>query len=257
MIYIFGDLQETPDITRTFAYGNTRLPKHPLGIVKTCEDLGLECTIYQHLASMKLPVISRHGSKGGRFIDGMYTLPQYLTHITGIVIISDTGVYSDHNLVISKCDLGLTKFSISKKKEERIDYRRVMAIPVKIYKDQNHPTLRDDVYKGLEFQDHANLYHQLQKITNGPQLNFLQRVTNVKEQLQTLEQSVIKRTQESITRADQDTGKLISRLPSDATTLNMASRRFFKVIGDICTHAGLSKLVPVVNNPLNRINRKK
>jgi hypothetical protein len=257
MIYIFGDLQDTPDITRTFAYGNTRLPKHPLGIVKTCEDLGLECTIYQHLASMKLPVISRHGSKGGRFIDGMYTLPQYLTHITGIVIISDTGVYSDHNLVISKCDLGLTKFSISKKKEERIDYRRVMAIPVKIYKDQNHPTLRDDVYKGLEFQDHANLYHQLQKITNGPQLNFLQRVTNVKEQLQTLEQSVIKRTQESITRADQDTGKLISRLPSDATTLNMASRRFFKVIGDICTHAGLSKLVPVVNNPLNRINRKK
>jgi len=172
MIYIFGDLQDTPDNTRTCAYGSTKIPKHPLGIVKTCEDLGLECTIYQHLASMELPVVSRHGSKGGCFIDGMYTLPQYLTHITGIVIIPDTGEYSDHNLVISKCDLGLTKFSISKEKEERIDYRRVMAIPVKIYKDQDHPTLRDDVYKGLEFQDHANLYCQLQKIANDPQLNF-------------------------------------------------------------------------------------
>jgi hypothetical protein len=48
---------------------------------------------------MERPIIFRHGSKGGRFIDGMYITKQELTQVTGITIIQDTGIYSDHDLV--------------------------------------------------------------------------------------------------------------------------------------------------------------
>jgi hypothetical protein len=41
---------------------------------------------------MERPIISRHGSKGGRFIDGMYTTKQGLTQVTGITVIQDTGI---------------------------------------------------------------------------------------------------------------------------------------------------------------------
>jgi len=41
LIYIFGDLQDTPDRSRMFYYGTNSIIKHPLGIVQTCEDCGL------------------------------------------------------------------------------------------------------------------------------------------------------------------------------------------------------------------------
>jgi hypothetical protein len=71
LIYIFGDLQDTPDDSKNFYDGKNRIAKHPLGIVKTCEDIGLQCMIYKHWNEIERPIISRHGSKGGRFIDGM------------------------------------------------------------------------------------------------------------------------------------------------------------------------------------------
>ncbi|MFN9979433.1 MAG: hypothetical protein ACK53Y_05945, partial [bacterium] len=46
-IYVFGDLQDTPDNTKNFNYGKCRIPKHPLGIIKTCEDSNLSCTAYK------------------------------------------------------------------------------------------------------------------------------------------------------------------------------------------------------------------
>jgi hypothetical protein len=73
-------------------------------------------------------IISRHGLKGGRFIDGMYTDKNGLHYITGITIIKDTGVYSDHGLDISKCDRGIKNFKLSREKEERYDFRRIMNI---------------------------------------------------------------------------------------------------------------------------------
>ena len=48
LIYIFGDLQDTIDDSKNFYYGKSRIAKHLLGIVKTCEDIGLQCTIYKH-----------------------------------------------------------------------------------------------------------------------------------------------------------------------------------------------------------------
>jgi len=76
IIFIFGDLQDTPDNSKNFHYSRCRIPKHPLGVAKTCEEEGLTCTIYKHLDSLAKPIISRHGTQGGRFIDGMYTCSQ-------------------------------------------------------------------------------------------------------------------------------------------------------------------------------------
>lgn len=182
--FVFGDLQDTPDGTRNFVYGSTRIAKHPLGVVKTCEELGMQCTVYKHLPLMDKPVTSRHGSKGGRFLDGMYTFPQYLPIITGISIIQDTGIFSDHDLVINKCDLGLQVFCISKEKEERFDFRQIMAIPVSFQKDQDHPTLREDVFKGIEYKNHAKLLELLNQVCADPQYDIMNQITTVKNQLE-------------------------------------------------------------------------
>jgi len=37
VMYTFGDLQDMPDSSKFSSYGNCRIPKHPLGIVKACE----------------------------------------------------------------------------------------------------------------------------------------------------------------------------------------------------------------------------
>jgi hypothetical protein len=113
IIYVMGDLQDTPDNSNTFHYGSCRIAKHPLGIVKTCENADLLCSIYHHSEHMEKPIISRHGTKGGRFIDGTYTCIQGMEKVTGITIVKDTGINSDHDLVISKLDLGIEKFQVS------------------------------------------------------------------------------------------------------------------------------------------------
>ena len=78
IIYVMGDLQETPDNYKIFHCDRCRIPKHPLGIIKTCEELGLSCNIYQHMETLERPIVSRHGLKGGRFIDGMFACQQGL-----------------------------------------------------------------------------------------------------------------------------------------------------------------------------------
>jgi hypothetical protein len=77
-IFVFGDLQDVPDGSKNFYYGTCKIPKNPLGIIKTCEGRNLSCSIYQHLDTLEKQIISRHGSRGGRFIDGMYTCSQGL-----------------------------------------------------------------------------------------------------------------------------------------------------------------------------------
>jgi len=255
-IFVFGDLQDTPDETKTFIYGSTRIAKHPLGIVKTCEEFGMQCTIFQHLHAMDKPVTSRHGSKGGRFLDGMYTFPKYLPLITGITILQDTGIFSDHDLVISKCDLGIQLLSISKEKEEKIDFKQIMAIPVNTQRGHDHPTLREDVFKGAEYRSHAKLLNLLQEICEDPQYKILDQITTVKNQLESLENEIINRTKQDISPEDQIHGKLIQRIPLDAQRLNDASHRFFEIIYDICRHARLSRRVPIINNMANQTKRQ-
>jgi hypothetical protein len=94
-------------------------------------------------------VISRHGSKGGRFIDGMYSEASQMYYINGITILQDTGILSDHDLVISKFELGLKKYDVSKAKEERIEYREIMNIPVDMLPNAEHPTLSDRVKEAI------------------------------------------------------------------------------------------------------------
>ena len=108
-----------PDNSKRFHVGPCRIPKHPLDIVQTCEH-----------AQLKIPIISRHGSKGGQFIDGMYACSKGLEKITGIFIVEDAGIHSDHDLIISKIDMGIIPYEINKAKEERIDFKRIMGIPV-------------------------------------------------------------------------------------------------------------------------------
>ena len=174
MVYIYGDLQDAPDNSKNFYYGTNNIVKHPLGIVQTCENLGLDCTIYQHIESLTKPIISRRGAKGGRFIDGMYSDRQGISCIVGISIITDTGIASDHDLVISKCDLGLKHFNLSNEKEERIDFRSIMNIPMMHDTQQNHPTVSTSTFKGMQFQQHAELYQQLQNICFKPELDIMQ-----------------------------------------------------------------------------------
>jgi len=196
LIYIYGDLQDTLDHSRAFFYGNSNIAKHPLGIVHTCENLGLQCTIYQHMDSMSKPVISRHGAKGGRFIDVMYTLPQGLSYIQGITIVTDTGIFSDHHdLVISKFDLGIKRFKISEEKEERIDYKSIMNIPMTIKLGTDHPVINDSVYKGLQYQQHVALYNQIQEICKSPDHGIIDRIEDIEGRLRDFEIEVIDRTE--------------------------------------------------------------
>ena len=52
----------------------------------------------------------------------MYTTAQGLNYVTGITIVQDTGILSDHDMVISKLDLGIESFSISTEKEEWFNF---------------------------------------------------------------------------------------------------------------------------------------
>jgi len=239
--YVFGDLQDTPNNSRSFHYGNCRIPKHPLGIVKACEDANLTCTIFKHLDTMELPVISRHGTKGGRFIDGMFTTQQGLLHITGTIIIQDTGIQSDHDMVVSKLDLGLKKFIISTAKEERVNYQLIMNIPLRQTNDSDHPVLDDNVYKGVDFRHHQQLYATLQQITKEEK--FQTHITAIKDRLEMLEEIIIERTKMTINPDDQKAGKLVTRLPDDAVCINTASTDFFALIHDICKEAGIVSVV--------------
>jgi hypothetical protein len=137
-LYVFGDLQDTPDNSKIFHSGSCRIAKHPLGIVQNCEDFGLTCSIYAHVETKKHPIISHHGSKGGRFIDGMYTSNVSLADILGISIIEDAGIHSDHDLVVSKIDLGIEQFQINKEQEERFDFKSIMNTPVILKADADH-----------------------------------------------------------------------------------------------------------------------
>jgi hypothetical protein len=73
---------------------------------------------------------------------------QGLPHVTGITIIQDTGIFSDHYMIISKCDFGIEKFEIFKDKEERIDFHCIMNISMVVKQGHDHPSLNNDVYKG-------------------------------------------------------------------------------------------------------------
>jgi len=194
IIFIYGDLQDTPDNSKNFHYGKCRIPKHPLGITKTCEDMGLSCTIYQHMESLDKPIIFRHGTKGGRFIDGMYTCHQGLERVMGITIVNDTGINSDHMLVVSNIDLGIQKFELSTDREERIDFRRIMNIPMHIKCGETHPSSNTNIYKGADFRVHAQLYDAIQKACKDPNKNYMNKIIELQTGLQELELNVIAKT---------------------------------------------------------------
>jgi hypothetical protein len=248
IILIYGDLQDAPDNSKNFHYGKCRIPKHPLGITKTCEDMGLSCKIYQHMESLDKPMISRHGTKGGRFIDGMYTCHQGLERVMGIATVDDTGINSDHVLIVSNIDLGIQKFEVSTDREERIDFKRIMNIPMHIKHGETHPSLNMNVYKGANFRVHEQLYDAIQKACNDPNKNFMNKIIELQTGLQALELEVIAKTKAKISEVSQKNGKLIQRTKHDANIINDALSQFFSLINDICCKADLASKVPIVSS---------
>jgi len=190
IIIIYGHLQDAPDNSKNFHYGKCRIPKHPLGITKTCEDMGLSCKIYQHMESLDKPIISRHGTKGGHFIDGMYTSHQGLERVMGIATVNDTGINSDHMLIVSNIDLGIQKFEVSTDREERIDFKRIMNIPMHVKHRETQSSLNMNVYKGADFRVHEQLYDAIQKACNDPNKNFMNKIIELQTGLQALELEV-------------------------------------------------------------------
>lgn len=256
LIYVFGDLQDTPDQSRNFHFGTCRVPKHPLGIVKTCENKGLICTVYQHLHTLDKPIISRHGTKGGRFLDGMYTSSSGLPNVLGIQIVHDAGVNSDHDLVINKLDFGIKKFQMSREKEERFNFQKIINIPVLKKPGEDHPSLNYSVFKGNEFRLQEQLYNELQSIVSDPEHRFMHRLEDIRSKLEQCELDVIERTKRLITPEDQANGKLIPRTPEDAALINETSAAFFTLLNDICREANLASMVRVLKPPPGAINKR-
>jgi len=200
------------------------------------------------MESLEKPIISRHGTKGGRFIDGMYTCDQGLQKITGISLIPDSGIFSDHVLVVTKINLGIEILEVNKEQEECIDFKRIMNIPVRYKTGDNHPCINEQVYKGAEFAIHAKLYNDLQKITNESSNGFQDRITLIHSQLEQFEKGVIDRTTTTISSEEQLAGKLVKRTPLDAKRINTASHEFFTLINDVCRVAGLASMVAFVQS---------
>jgi hypothetical protein len=204
---------------------------------------------------MEKPVVSRHGAKGGRFIDGMYTTNHELAYVKGITIIQDTGIFSNHDLVISKIDLGIEKFTISNEKEERFDYKQIMNIPVFYKQGHDHPTLSENVFKGADFRHHSELYHQLQEIVEDQQFDFMGKISDVKATLENLKRDIIERTKSTINPEEQEAGKLVNRLLVDAICINNASTQIFDIIRDICRQAQLTNKVNIIPSAAHQRKR--
>ena len=139
----------------------------------------------------------------------MYTCSQGLQKITGISLIEDTGTNSDHVLVLSKIDLGIEIFQASKEQEERVDFKRIMNIPMWYKPGEQHPSINQNVYKGADFRMHVKLYDDIQEVIHDASNGFLKIIQDIHDQMQQLEIKVIQRTKNTISIEEQLNGKLI------------------------------------------------
>lgn len=103
------------------------------------------------------------------------------------------------------------------------------------------------MYKGSEYQGHAELYNCLQRTIKDQKMNFMEWVKDVKNQLEDLEKQVIYRTKSSVSLEDQANGKLVHRLPTDAKMINDSSMQYFTIIYDICRQINLNMMIPVIS----------
>jgi len=130
-----------------------------------------------------------------------------------------------------------------------------MNIPVTFHHGHDHPFLNNKVFKGIELRIHAELYQRIQDTVHDPQLKVLSKITEVKTDLESFEQHIICRTKENITVAEQSSGKLIQRLPSNALFINDISACFFPLIHEVCRNANLAALHTVF--PFATLAKKK
>jgi hypothetical protein len=130
-----------------------------------------------------------------------------------------------------------------------------MNIPMKIQPKSDHPSLNENIYKGNDYQQHAALLSLLHKIVHDPDSNIMERIENIHNKLCNFEHKIIERTKVNITREDQNRGKLINRLPSDAQFINEISAQF-DVIQDVCHRAKLARSVHVISAAAQRSRKK-
>jgi hypothetical protein len=97
-------------------------------------------------------------------------------------------------LVVSNIDLGIQKIELSTDREERIDFRRIMNIPMHIKCGETHPSSNTNIYKGADFRVHAQLYDAIQKACKDPNKNYMNKIIELQTGLQELELNVIAKT---------------------------------------------------------------
>jgi hypothetical protein len=56
-----------------------------------------------------------------------------------------------------------------------------MPIPIKTKQGDEHPTPREDMYKGMEYRNHMELYNCLNKICRDPKHQITEQITLVKQ----------------------------------------------------------------------------
>jgi len=172
-----------------------------------------------------------------------------------ISIIKDTEINSDHMLILSNIDLGLKKKEVCKDKEEQIDFKRILSIPVHIKPGSTHPTLNTTVYKGADFCIHAQLFETIQNTINDETNGFLDRISHIHKMLLEFEDHIITRMKESKNKDEQEAGKLI-RTTQDAIALNDVSGEVFTLLNDTCQLIGLAHKVPVIQSNSFKAKRK-
>ncbi len=146
---------------------------------------------------------------------------------------------------------------MSKAKEERFNFKRILNIPVHIKNGDIHPTLNENVYKGADFQLLAQLYHDIQKTATDSSEDFERKISEIHNRLEELETEIIALTKLHISKHEQDDGKLITRTPEHAKILNESSLAFFTLINDICRKVGLSSTTRVISSHLTDSKKQK
>jgi hypothetical protein len=76
---------------------------------------------------------------------------------TSYTTVTDTGVSTDHDMIVHGLHLGIEHTTIKDEVEERIDFNAITDIPVKIKEHLQHPVLGECIFKGNEYAQQIEL----------------------------------------------------------------------------------------------------
>ena len=248
--FVHGDLQDMPDDSKRFNQGKCRIKKNPLGIVKLCEEQHMMCTMYKFCWDLSL-CISRYGAKGVHFIDGCFTDDRGMQGIRWAGMVNDTCIASEHSMHVNRIDLNTSVDLPSADKEETIYYKVIIAIPMKYCKDK-HPSINDTVFKRTDYMNQSLLYQQLNEIMGDKNKKHKKDISKAYEMLEDLEQEIIARTKQNISKMQQQQGKRIEKTLADSKKLDKASA----LMGETICNMKLMRMTPTIRGRMAFNKRK-